>query len=48
MAYRLFGAKTLSEPILPYCHLDIREHISVNDYFEIQKFSFEKKKHLKM
>ena len=30
MACRLFGAKPLPEPILPYCQLDPKEHISVN------------------
>ena len=29
MACRLFGAKPLSEPMLPYCQLDPREHISL-------------------
>ena len=29
MANRLFGAKPLSEPMLPYCQLDPKEHISV-------------------
>ena len=27
MAWRLFGAKPLSEPMLPYCQLDPKEHI---------------------
>ena len=40
MACPLFGAKALSEPILPYCQLDPKEHISVNVCFKIQKFSF--------
>ena len=29
MAYCLVGAKPLSEPMLPYCQLDPKEHISV-------------------
>ena len=44
MACHLFSAKPLFEPILPYCQLDPREHISVKFY---RKFSF-KKMHLKM
>ena len=35
MACRLFGAKPLSEPILPYCQLDHEEHISVKFYLKI-------------
>ena len=42
MAYRLFGAKPLSEPMLPYCQLDLKEYISENYCFEIQKFSLKK------
>ena len=37
MACRLLGAKPLSEPMLPYCQLNPKKHISV---FEIHKFSF--------
>ena len=40
MACRLFGAKPLSEPILPYCQLDHEEHISVKFYLKNQNFSF--------
>ena len=32
-ACRLFGAKPLSEPMLPYCQLDHKEHISVKSFF---------------
>ena len=32
MACRLFGAKPLSEPILPYFHLDTEEDILVKFY----------------
>ena len=32
MACRLDGAKPLSEPMLPYCQLDPKEHISVKSY----------------
>ena len=47
MAWRLLGAKPLSEPMLSYCQLDPKEHISVNFYLKIKKFSF-KEMHLKM
>ena len=47
MACRLFGAKQLSNPMLPYCQLDTKEHISVKLLFRIQQFSF-KEMHLKM
>ena len=46
MACRLFGAKPLSEPMLPYCQLDHREHFNEIS-FKIQKFSF-KNMRLKM
>ena len=42
MACRLFGAKPLSEPMLPYCQLDSSEIL-----FKIQKFSFQEM-HVKM
>ena len=29
MAWRLFGAKPLSEPMMPYCQLNPKEHIEV-------------------
>ena len=32
MACHLFGAKPLSEPLLPYWQLDQREHISLKIY----------------
>ena len=38
MACHLFGAKPLSEPMLPYCQLDHKEHISVKFY---SKFKLE-------
>ena len=37
MASRLFGAKTLSVPMLPYCRLDPKEYISVKFYFTFKK-----------
>ena len=39
MAFRLFGAKPLSETMRPYCQLDPEEHISIN-FIQISKFSF--------
>ena len=43
MACRLFSTKPLSEPMLPYCQLGPKEHISVSEIaFKIQKFSFKK------
>ena len=42
MACRLDGAKPLSEPMLPYCQLDSKEHISMKFLFEIQMFSTKK------
>ena len=47
MACHLFAAKPLSEPVLPYCQLDHKEHISVKFLFKIQTFSF-KEIHIKM
>ena len=44
MACRLFGAKPLSEPMLPYCQLDPKDHKSMKFYFN---FLFEER-HLKM
>ena len=45
MACCLFGAKPLSEPMLPYCQLDPKKHISVKNL----KFKFPfKEMHLKM
>ena len=38
MACRLFGAKPLSEPMLPYCQLDPKEHISVKFYLKCDSF----------
>ena len=42
MACRLLGANPLSEPMMIYCHLDLKEHISMKYDFEIQKFSLKK------
>ena len=38
MASHLFGAKPVSEPLLVYCQLDPREHISVKFYLNIKGF----------
>ena len=38
MAFLLFGAKPLSEPMLPYCQLDPTEHISVKFYSKFKSF----------
>ena len=38
MACRLFGAKPLSEPMLPYCQLDPKEHISVKFCLKLRSF----------
>ena len=38
MAWRRFGAKQLSEPILPYCQLDPMENISVKSYLKFKSF----------
>ena len=38
MACHLFGAKPLSEPMLPYCQLDPKEHISVKSYLKFKVF----------
>ena len=38
MACRLFGAKPLSRPMLPYCQLDPKEHISVIFYVKFKVF----------
>ena len=38
MACRLFGAKPLSEPMLPYCQLDAKEHTSVTFYLRFNIF----------
>ena len=46
MACRLFDAKLLSEPVLPYSHLDPKEHISVK-FYSNSKVSFQEM-HLKM
>ena len=35
MACRLDGAKPLSEPMLTYCELDPKEHISMKFYLEL-------------
>ena len=45
MVCRLFGAKPLSEPMMTYCQLDHKEHISIkyhlNSKVFIQENSFE-------
>ena len=46
MAWRLVGAKPLSEPMLGYCYLDPKEQ-TIELLIEIQTFSF-KKRHLKV
>ena len=45
MARHLLSDDPSSEPMMFYCQLNPKEHISIS--FEIQKFSFEKM-HLKM
>ena len=36
MAYRLVGAKPLSEPMLPYCQSDPEEHITMKFYLKFK------------
>ena len=38
MASCLFGTKPISEPMLPYCQLDPKEHISVKFYLKFKTF----------
>ena len=38
MACRLFGTKPLSEPMLPYCQLDHKVHISVKFHSKFKRF----------
>ena len=38
MACRLFGAKPLFEPLLPYCQLDPKEHILVKSHLNFASF----------
>ena len=38
MACRLSGAKPLSEPMLTYCRLEPKEHISIEFYLKFEKF----------
>ena len=38
MACRLSGAKPLSEPMLSYCQLDPKEHISVKFHLNLKVF----------
>ena len=38
MACRLNGVKPLSEPMLTYCQLDLKEHISMKSYFKLNYF----------
>ena len=42
MVCRLFGAKPLSEPMLPYCQLDAKEHSSVKFYLKFKSFQSRK------
>ena len=42
MVWRLTGAKASPEPMLTYCQLDHKEHISMAFSWEIQNFSFKK------
>ena len=42
MAWRLLGAKPLSEPMLPYCELDLKEHISVKFDLKFKNFHSQK------
>ena len=44
MLCRLLTAKSLSEPMLIYCQMDVKEHISVSSviYIKIIKISFRK------
>ena len=42
MACCLLGAKSLSEPILPYCQLYPRKHISVKFYLKFKNFYWRK------
>ena len=42
MACRLDGAEPLSEPMLTYCQLEPKDHVSMKMYFKIQIFSFKK------
>ena len=47
MTHRLVGAKPLSEPVLQYCHLEPKEHNSVE--FHLKSLSFHwRKMHLNM
>ena len=41
MACRLFGAKSLSEPVLPYCQLDHKKHLSMKFYLKLKIFILE-------
>ena len=38
MACRLISTKPLSEPILPYCQLEPKEHISMKFYLKFKSF----------
>ena len=38
MACRMFGTKPLCEPMLPYCQLDPKEHISMKFYSKFKIF----------
>ena len=39
MAFRLFGAKPLSEAMLPFCQLDPKEYISMIFFLSQRKMS---------
>ena len=42
MACCLVGAKPLSEPVLKYCQLDPKEHISIKFYVKFKSFHWKK------
>ena len=42
IACHLFGAKPLSEPMLAYCQLDPKEHVSIKFCLKIKSFHSEK------
>ena len=42
MAWRLDGAKPLAEPMLTYCQLDPKEHISMKLYLKFEYFHLRK------
>ena len=38
MAYHLFGNNPLSEPMMVYCQIDLKEHISMKFYLKFKSF----------